>query len=135
MSTYTHHDSWLLPFLGVVRTRPGMYLGDEKVRTLATYIRGYTQAREDLGVPPFGDAESELLSEFDAWLPRRLGSGSVLIWPGYVEEVDGSDRNVHTFFRLFEEFLTGKGKSLPNPHEARSKWPAHPWPIQPLRKS
>lgn len=130
MSTYEHHESWLVPFLSVVRTRPGMYLGDERVRTLDTYLRGYVQAREDLGVPAYGHDESNLMQDFEEWLSKRLKSNAVCPWSARVEEEDNSDRNVYTFFRLFEEFLAERGRSLLEFKAARSRWPAHPWPIK-----
>jgi hypothetical protein len=112
-----------------------MYLGDEKVRTLATYIAGYVQAREDLGVPPYGDGEGELLSQFDDWLCERLKTDRIsaapgYAWPRYIEQADGSDKNVHTLIKLFEEFLAGKGKSFLDPYNAASGWPAQPWAVQ-----
>ncbi len=136
MATYEYHDSWLIPFLSTIRRRPSQFLGDEAVRTLATYMSGYVQAREDLGAPPYGDGEGNLLSEFDDWLcdrfkRPRISASSGYAWPRYVEEADKSDRNVRTFFKLFDEFLAETGRSFLDPDEAASRWPAKLWTIPP----
>ncbi len=122
------------PFLSTIRGRPGQFLGDEDVNTLATYMSGYVQAREDLGVPPYGEEESALLSEFDDWLVDHLELNKVSAspgygWPKYIKDLDASTKSVRTFFRLFEQFLVAKGKSFLRPDDSMSKWPAHPWPI------
>ena len=132
MGTYKQDDPWLLPFLGVVKTRPGMYLGDERVQTLTTYILAYTQAREDLGVPPYGPGEQELLEEFTYWLADRRQSDDNCSWPGHIRRIDASDANVHTFFRLFEEYLAERGKALPDFVGRTETWPAHPWSLKPM---
>ena len=132
MATYNHDDSWLLPFLAVVKTRPGMYLGDERVETLATYIVAYMQARRDLGVPSYRPEDQEMLEEFTYWLSKRRQSDDDCAWDGHVKQIDSSGANVHTFFRLFEEFLAERGKALPDFVGRTATWPAHPWPLKPL---
>jgi hypothetical protein len=122
---YKSTDSWLLPFLKRIHVRPGMYLGDERVRTLATYIQGYTQAREDLGVPEFGDGEGLVLREFEKWLSAKRNDTRDVAWPSLIEAVDGTERNVQTFFRLFDEFLAGREDSLTAQTDA--SWPADGW--------
>jgi hypothetical protein len=107
----------------VVKTRPSMWVpGPETVRNLETYLLGYRQARADLGVPEFGAAHGDLLEEFAQWLKTTLGSKKNLSWPGYIEEVDPGAGNVHTFFRLFAEYLAERGMRFPERKDAR--WPA-----------
>jgi hypothetical protein len=134
MSTYGREDPWLLPFLSVVRIRPGMFLGSESVRILDAYMTGYVQAREDLGAPPYGENEGELLSEFDSWLAEKIKIGTIsagpgCAWPWYIEQIDTSSKNVHTFFKLFGEFLASRGMGYLDPDEAVTKCAAHWWRI------
>ncbi|WP_437828341.1 hypothetical protein [Sorangium sp. So ce1153] len=118
-------EPWLLPFLRCVRQRPGMYLGNNSVRTLETYILGYTQARIDLGIPEFGAGESALLESFGKWLASASTSRMNLGWAGYVEFVDPSCDNVHTFFKKFDEFLREQGMSLDE--GMADAWPPDGW--------
>jgi hypothetical protein len=114
-------DPWLLAFLKRVRTRPGMYLGDENVKTLATFVQAYAQARADLGVSEFASSESSVLPDFEKWLAGELGDSRDVAWYTLIASEDPSDRNVHTFFRRFEEFLLRQGESLERPVSV--EWP------------
>ena len=108
-------DRWLMPFLRRVSTRPGMYMGDESVKTLATYIQGYAQARIDLGAPEFAEAEAALLTDFTKWLARELSDPREVAWYTLIASEDPSEFNVRTFFRRFEQFLQGRGDGLSRP--------------------
>jgi hypothetical protein len=100
-----------------------MYLGDENVRTLATYIYAYGQARIDLGVSEFGVQDPPLLAEFEKWLAHgRHGA-----WPSIIREEAPGDRSVRHFFVRFEEFLAERGHSLSGPSDV--VWPPDPWPM------
>jgi hypothetical protein len=124
----TANEPWLLRFLAVVKTRPGMWVpGPETVSNLQTYLCGYRQARGDLGLPAHGEGEEELLDAFGQWMARRLKTQKQLGWAEYVQEVDSGPRNIITFFELFEEFLSSVGKQLPAPQVAG--WPADTWGI------
>lgn len=104
---------WLLPFLARIRTRPGMYLGAEEVETLYLYMTGYEQGRADVGFVGMALEDAVLLVEFEFWMTERANwKGDRLRWPGLIREVDPSLKNTHTFFKLFEEFLRTKGRSL-----------------------
>jgi hypothetical protein len=117
-------EPWLLRLLAVVKTRPGMWVpGPETVKNLETYLIGYRQAREDLGVPEHGRGEENLLTEFASWMVRKTGSSKELNWAGYVAEADSGNKSVYSFFRFFDEFLSEKGMRLPAPEEAA--WPAN----------
>ena len=115
------NDPWLLAFLKRVRTRPGMFLGDENVKTLSTFLQAYGQARIDLGVPEFATAEASLLDEFETWLAARLHDTRDVAWPTLVATEDPGERNVQTFFLRFEEFLQERGDSLTQPGDVT--WP------------
>lgn len=118
--TFKVQDDWLIPFLQCVRSRPGMILGNEMVRTLATFISGYAQAREDLGIPAFGESEGNLLDSFSHWLAGKLRSQRSLRWAGHVEFLDPSEHNIWTFFRLLDEFAAEEGLDI---HTVRATWP------------
>ena len=121
-------EPWLLRLLAVVRTRPGMWIpGPETVENLETYLIGYRQARGDLGLPPYGEGEEDLLDRFERWLKRRLKTEKELGWSMYVTEIDDGPKNVVTFFRLFDEFLEENDLGLPAPEDAG--WPADTWGI------
>ncbi|MCP3138969.1 hypothetical protein [Pyxidicoccus xibeiensis] len=122
-------DSWLLPFLSAVRKRPGMYMGDERVRTLATYLRGYVEARQDLGLPGFSEEETGLMEEFERWLAVKLKSKRTLGFAGHIDLMDGSEKNVRVFFAEFERFLSERGLALTD--ELAARWP----PVVPASKN
>ena len=111
-------DQWLLPILAMIRRLPGNFLGDERVDSLDTFMAGYEQGRMDAGATGMTEQDAALLDGFNVWLAKRanydLSAGSMR-WRLLIKKLDGSERNVHTFFRLFEEFLAGAGKSLDDP--------------------
>jgi hypothetical protein len=119
--TYSPTDPWLLAFLRRVGTRPGMFLGDENVRTLATSIHAYGQARIDLGIPDFVGAEANLLPEFEKWLAAKLNDTRDVAWPTLIAAEDPSERNVQRFFVRLAEFLHEKGDRLGLPEGGT--WP------------
>lgn len=123
--TYCAEDPWLLPFLSLIRHRPGMFLGDESVRTLEVFIRGYIQARRDLELPAFAAEEDGLLTSFEAWLSESLGDRKCVSWATFIEQLDPSGRNVISFMRYFEDFLKERGMSLAAP--PASSWSAQGW--------
>jgi hypothetical protein len=82
-----------------------MYLGDESVRTLATYLYAYEKARADLQLPAFGKGEETLLSAFHSWLEARLSRHSTLGWSHLIEVADPSPKSIYTFIAFFDEFL------------------------------
>jgi hypothetical protein len=99
-------EPWLLRLVELVRERPAMYFGDNRVSTFATWINGYCSAREDLGFPPFAAEEADLLEGFTYWLAVKYNTTISCRWDGIIEHVvDHGDRNIQTFFRLFDEYL------------------------------
>lgn len=96
---------WLVGFLRTMSVRPGAYIGSENIAALELFITAYTLARTDLGVPEFGSGEETLLVDFQLWLQERLRLHDTRGWPGLIEKADPSPRNVHTFLRLFDQFL------------------------------
>jgi hypothetical protein len=112
-------ERWLLPMLARIRTRPGMYLCDERVESLDRYLAGYSQAREDVGQAWMASADEAVWRGFEAWLVTRADGGvpppSLQYWPSWaraVIQIDAGPSNVLTFFRLFEEYLNSIGESF-----------------------
>jgi len=92
-----------------------MYLGDERVETLAAFLAGYETGRADAGETGMHDDNALLLSEFDVRLAEKTGRhgrlGS-LRWPQLIARIDSGPSNVRTFFEQFEEFLESTGRSF-----------------------
>jgi hypothetical protein len=107
--TVANEQEWVLRLLATIETRPGMYLGDERVGTLDTYLSGYCDALRDAGLYD-GNPIPPPLPLFYKWLTLRTGSRKNLGWARMVEGVDASDRNVRTFFRLFAEFTAARAQ-------------------------
>ncbi|MCB9601464.1 MAG: hypothetical protein H6720_14165, partial [Sandaracinus sp.] len=70
----------LMPFLRRICTRPGMFLGDERVGTLDVYLQAYGQAREDLGVAELVESEATLLDDFGRWLAATRNDTRQVRW-------------------------------------------------------
>jgi hypothetical protein len=102
-------DHVYLRCLAQVRVRPGMYLGDERVKTLAMFLCGYERALCDLGGSGMG---AIVLTEFREWLSKELNESRSLGWSELIELEDASARNIYTFFRRFEQFLETRGENL-----------------------
>lgn len=121
-------ERWLLPFLATIRTRPGMFLGDERVETLQTLMVGYEMGREDAGGVGMYAEDAALLARFDAWMAQRANydrSHRSVAWPSLVKRLDDSERSVVMFFKLFEEFLHTTGQSLDNV----GRWTTKGWQV------
>ena len=102
-------DNPILRCLARVRVRPGMYIGDERARTLERFLVGYECCLSDVFRP--GDGP-DVLTEFREWLSQEMNETRSLGWYGLIELEDASDRNVYTFFKRFDEFLWTRGESL-----------------------
>lgn len=118
---YSPDEPWLMALLGRMSKRPGMFLGNERVATLATYLQGYVQARMDLGMPEFGSGEVTLLSEFEAWLAAEMNDTRHVAWPTLIATADPGDHSARTFFTRMEEFLQQRGLTLSGSGEPN--WP------------
>jgi len=111
-------DRWLVPLLARISRRPGMYLGDERAESLCKYLLGYQQARGDAGLVPMSSEDKVLVEGFAAWLAEKTGQDQrSLSWPGLLSRIDDGNKGVGTFFRLFEEFLNGRGESMEVPND------------------
>lgn len=102
-----------------------MYLGHENVRLLWQYLSGYSQARVDLGLSPFGLGEPDHLREFTAWLRERHGHvHSTIGWYDVIGLLDPSERNIRTFFIEFDAYLFANGLDFGDvePRQPESLW-------------
>lgn len=112
--------NWLLPMLPTIRTRPGSYLGAETTCALNLFRYGYEKARGDLGICEMSLSDKEYLDQFGEWLALRAAPSDRDFpqWSNQIYWRDPSEKNIHTFFKLFEEFLQTKGQSL----DAVERW-------------
>ncbi len=135
------NPNWLLPMLAAIRTRPGSYLGAEEIRDLMRLTFGYKWARGDLGLCQESASDKEWLDQFGEWLNRRAAvpAHNTPWWMYQIYSLDPSDKNIHTFFKFFEEFLQTKGQSLDAiegwiPHAIRRLFPSD-WPREETTKT
>ena len=94
-----------MPFLRKMSLRPVMYLYTETIFALEVYVSGYRRARVDLGFPPYGRGEETLLADFSKWLEEKMKLHDTRGWLGLIDRADPSPKSIHTFIRLFDEFL------------------------------
>lgn len=95
---------WLLSVLRRLAVHPAAYLGSEEVFAVELFFMAYVHARTDLGLPEHGPEEDDILPGFVRFLERRTKQTDTRGWWGLIERIDGSDSNVRTFFRLFDEY-------------------------------
>jgi hypothetical protein len=127
--------SWLLELLAIVRQRPGMFLGNEEVSTLDTFLHGTIVGRAQCG----GDVQPahDLLADFSLWLNARSPHTPTSTWTswiisGYVQpetislhrrSSSTTDGSVVWFFELFDQFLATRGLAFPKvTAELQSRW-------------
>jgi hypothetical protein len=60
------------------------------------------------------------MAQFGEWLARRAGETDMEMsrWTYQIYQLDSSEKDIHTLFKLFEEFLQTKGQSL----DAVERW-------------
>lgn len=110
-------DEVIFRCLARVRVRPGMYLGDETVRTLGAYLAGYQHALINEGLyedsfAKFPDRTPDVLSAFARWLLVEANDTRTISWSALIESEDPSSRNIYSFYRRFEQFLETRGQNL-----------------------
>ncbi|MBW4572390.1 MAG: hypothetical protein KME31_31710 [Tolypothrix carrinoi HA7290-LM1] len=96
-------NSDLYELLGRMKKRPGMYLGDNSITRLDMYLRGYTQARTEVGLDPT-DEEIEF-EGFQKWVQEKYEIKSNQSWAKIIlffsmDEHEALER----FFELYEEY-------------------------------
>jgi hypothetical protein len=109
----TTDDDWFLNCIALVKRSPGMWVPTKSARELDLFFLGYMKARNDLGLPEYGDNESGLREMFQDWLCEKLKVDTRVGWVHCVEQLDGQSNNIATFVSLFEEFLASMGRVLP----------------------
>lgn len=89
-----------------IRKRPSLYLGDECISSLSSFITGWTIGA---GLSP---KEQDMLNNFQKWIEQRyrIKDGTY----GWVSIILFNSANDHTalqhFFELFDEFFSKKSR-------------------------
>ncbi|MBR7836400.1 hypothetical protein KDL01_24190 [Actinospica durhamensis] len=98
-------------YFGLVARRPGMYVGRESLERIEAFLTGYNEYARRFGHPA-------LMDEWRAWLERRLGHESNLVWSGLVRQIalpegweswdlsaDKEKHVIRVLFELLDQFL------------------------------
>ena len=107
-------SDWLLPLLSVIKLRPVMFLGDDRVQSLYALLSGYMMARNSLGFEALTSNDDATLVGFNSWLSNRFFPGRELWAVKIFEMHDSLSEDVATFFDQLEEYLDTTGRSLPD---------------------
>jgi len=96
----------LVDRLELLRLRPGLYVGEDSVEHLQTYVNGYRDGLRDCGVEEDELAEDfELLDTFRMWLAIDLKCKQSIGWGGMAEMKIGSSLNkLRMFYELYDKF-------------------------------
>lgn len=90
-----------------------MFLGDERVQSLALFIVAYEFGRLDGGAPGMHDDDMKLLRDFADSLSAEAGlMTSTNGWENMIRIIDPGPKSVRTFFVRFEQYLQTLGRSL-----------------------
>ena len=100
-------QSWLLSTLRRIRKRPGMYLRDDRLNSLACYIDGIIHGREDVGAAEI-DTKS-FLDAFGKWLGDRLRRKNGDCWFYLTTCMSERTGHVDAFYRELDMYLTESG--------------------------
>jgi hypothetical protein len=96
----------LYDFLDLIRTRPGMWLGESKISLMQPYIEGFLRAQngEIEHQPPFGG--------FHDFVGNYFGRYSTPGWKNMILEANNGDENeaLNQFFVLLDAFRVQKNK-------------------------
>ncbi len=93
--------SHILPLLGEMRGRLGMYLGSTSLTKFAAFLRGYDYGAEKCGArqpDPF-------LAEFRDWIHRRYGSTSQSWEETILSHSKDEADAVKQFWQLLDDYL------------------------------
>jgi hypothetical protein len=114
MKTKMEDDSgsttWLLPVLRRIRIRPGMYLRDDRLNSLACYIDGIVYGLERANVLNTPDAS--FLHAFGEWLGARFDCRNGDCWFYLMMCMPGRTGHVDDFYGSIDEFLRESGFAL-----------------------
>lgn len=105
--TTTQASSWLLVALRRIRQRPGMYLRDERINSLACYVDGMLHGRA--GVELSNADEESFLAAFGDWLSNRLGPKRHDCWFYLMSLYPQRTGHVEDFYRELDSYLRELG--------------------------
>jgi hypothetical protein len=100
----------LVPLLRKIARLPAAFTGGDDVWALGAFLAGATEARIALGLAGYGPGDEDLLEDFGVWLKRRFRRRLPAGWFESILAIDPSEKNGHTFLRLFDEFLRTTGR-------------------------
>ena len=83
-----------------------MYLGDERLNSLACYVHGAIFTLEDVGVR--SPHEVAFLKAFGDWLGNKVNSRNGDCW-FYLKCIPNAQDTVAEFFTALDEFLNSSG--------------------------
>lgn len=89
-----------------LKTKPAMYLGDESITRLKSFLDGWF-----LGI---GDSvmDEEVLADFQIWIAERFNLKTTHSWDRIILFYSMNEqRALFSFFELFSSFLEEKGDS------------------------
>jgi hypothetical protein len=84
-----------------------MYLGDDRLNSLACYVQGAIHGIEDLGVR--GTPEEKFLNEFGEWLGKRFDSSNGDCWFYLMRCYPEATGNITDFYKWLDRYLEHKG--------------------------
>ena len=101
--SFKNHD-YYDELLGMIKKRPGMYLGTSSITRLDMLLRGCSLARREVDVEPT-KAEGEF-EGFQSWIQEKYGIKSNQSWAKIIlfysmDETEALER----FFELYEEYF------------------------------
>ena len=96
----------LLDQFAMIRKRHGMYIGDDSVVLLKSYLDGYVDGLRNQGCDDSElAADFELFDQFRMWLAIRLENKQAISWGELAEVKIGDSRNkVSDFYLIFDTF-------------------------------
>ena len=107
METNERSLSWLLLALRRIRKRPGMYLRDDRINSLACYVDGAIYGLENAGVK--NTDEEAFLIAFGEWLGTRLGRKHNDCWFYLMMCLPQRSGHVEDFYRELDSYLREYG--------------------------
>ena len=89
--------------LADIRQRPGLYIHQKCLRELDAYLRGWSQARQEMGIDDVFEG-----SRFSGYVNKLNDINTTAGWPMIIELFWGGfdNRAFEKFFELYEQFKT-----------------------------
>jgi hypothetical protein len=108
----TDREPTLFGLLALVRQRPGMWFGNDRVDNAWAMVSGYLTAERDHGIA--SDA-SITMSRFQDWMNARYPFGCGLPWFRIFRLLMGLTSELERFYEHLDLFLRGAPADAPDP--------------------